>query len=53
MVKADIKNLFFIAIRELLKGDSEGLLKLQTDRVLVEDPKFCKYVLLYAEVIFS
>lgn len=35
--------------QELLKGDSEGLLKLQTDRVLVEDPKFCKYVLLYAE----
>lgn len=34
--------------QELLKGDSEGLLKLQTDRVLVEDPEFCKYVLLYA-----
>ncbi|XP_011043177.1 PREDICTED: L-ascorbate peroxidase 3, peroxisomal [Populus euphratica] len=35
--------------QELLKGDSEGLLKLQTDRVLVEDPEFRKYVLLYAE----
>ncbi|KAG5245524.1 hypothetical protein OIU76_002352 [Salix suchowensis] len=35
--------------QELLKGDSEGLLKLSTDKVLVEDPKFCKYVFLYAE----
>ncbi|KAF9682185.1 hypothetical protein SADUNF_Sadunf05G0082400 [Salix dunnii] len=35
--------------QELMRGDSEGLLKLSTDKVLVEDPKFCKYVLLYAE----
>uniref|UniRef100_A0A6N2N3Z0 L-ascorbate peroxidase n=1 Tax=Salix viminalis TaxID=40686 RepID=A0A6N2N3Z0_SALVM len=35
--------------QELLKGDSEGLLKLSTDKVLVEDPKFCKHVFLYAE----
>lgn len=38
-------------IRELLKGDSKGLLKLPTDRVLVEDPEFCRYVELYAEVV--
>ena len=36
--------------RELLKGDSKGLLKLPTDKVLVEDPEFRKYVILYAEV---
>lgn len=35
---------------ELLKGDSKGLLKLPTDKVLVEDPEFRKYVILYAEV---
>ncbi|KAG6775688.1 hypothetical protein NC652_013638 [Populus alba x Populus x berolinensis] len=35
--------------QELLKGDSEGLLKLRTDRVLVEDPEFRKYVVLYVE----
>lgn len=36
--------------RELLKGDSRGLLKLRTDKVLVEDPEFRKYVILYAQV---
>jgi len=35
---------------ELLKGDSEGLLKLPTDKVLVEDPEFRQYVELYAKV---
>lgn len=38
-------------IRELLKGDSKGLLKLPTDKVLVEDPKFGRYVELYAKVV--
>lgn len=37
-------------IRELLKGESEGLLKLPTDKVLVEDPVFRRYVELYAKV---
>lgn len=36
--------------RELLKADSKGLLKLPTDKVLVEDPEFRKYVILYAKV---
>jgi hypothetical protein len=35
---------------ELLKGDSEGLLKLPTDKVLVEDPEFRRYVEQYAKV---
>ncbi|KAI5683993.1 hypothetical protein M9H77_05221 [Catharanthus roseus] len=39
-------NSYFV---ELLKGDSEGLLKLPTDKVLVEDPEFRKYVELYAQ----
>ncbi|XP_068639746.1 L-ascorbate peroxidase 3-like [Aristolochia californica] len=34
---------------ELLKGESEGLLKLPTDKVLVEDPVFRPYVELYAK----
>ncbi|KAF2312405.1 hypothetical protein GH714_034577 [Hevea brasiliensis] len=34
--------------KELLKGNSEGLLKLPTDKALVEDPKFRSYVELYA-----
>lgn len=39
--------------RELLKADSKDLLKLPTDKALVEDPKFCQYVELYAKVIIS
>ncbi|KAH6799301.1 RADIATION SENSITIVE 17 [Perilla frutescens var. frutescens] len=39
-------NSYFV---ELLKGDSKGLLKLPTDKVLVEDPEFRKFVILYAE----
>lgn len=35
---------------ELLKGESEGLLKLPTDKVLVEDPEFRQYVERYAKV---
>lgn len=35
--------------RELLKGDSEGLLKLPTDKVLVEDSRFRLYVEIYAK----
>jgi len=34
--------------KELLKGESEGLLQLPTDKCLVEDPSFKKYVDLYA-----
>lgn len=34
---------------ELLKGDSDGLLKLPTDKVLVDDPDFRPYVELYAQ----
>ncbi|GAB2282852.1 hypothetical protein Dimus_017388 [Dionaea muscipula] len=39
-------NSYFV---ELLKGDTEGLLKLPTDKALVEDPKFHRYVELYAK----
>ncbi|CAL0311456.1 unnamed protein product [Lupinus luteus] len=38
-------NSYFV---ELLKADSKELLKLPTDKALVEDPKFRKYVELYA-----
>ncbi|KAG2694170.1 hypothetical protein I3760_08G129100 [Carya illinoinensis] len=41
-------NSYFV---ELLKGDSKGLLKLPTDKVLVEDPEFRRYVELYAEIM--
>ncbi|OVA19838.1 heme peroxidase [Macleaya cordata] len=34
---------------ELLKGESEGLLKLPTDKALLEDPEFHHYVELYAK----
>ncbi|KAL8232272.1 hypothetical protein R6Q57_002050 [Mikania cordata] len=40
-------NSYFV---ELLKGDSNELLKLPTDKALVEDPKFRCYVELYAKV---
>jgi hypothetical protein len=35
-----------------MKGDSQGLLKLPTDKALVEDPKFRPYVELYAKVVW-
>nr|KJB32657.1 hypothetical protein B456_005G254100 [Gossypium raimondii] len=36
-------------LKELLKGESEGLLKLPTDKALFDDPEFRKYVELYAK----
>ncbi|KAH1099121.1 hypothetical protein J1N35_016042 [Gossypium stocksii] len=39
-------NSYFV---ELLKGESEGLLKLPTDKALLDDPEFRKYVELYAK----
>ena len=39
--------------RELLKGGQRGLLQLPTDKALVADPKFRRYVKLYAKVIYS
>ncbi|KAH7663215.1 Class I peroxidase protein [Dioscorea alata] len=39
-------NSYFV---ELLKGETEGLLKLPTDKTLLEDPVFRKYVELYAK----
>ncbi|TYJ44438.1 hypothetical protein E1A91_A03G224800v1 [Gossypium mustelinum] len=39
-------NSYFL---ELLKGESEGLLKLPTDKALLDDPEFRKYVELYAK----
>ncbi|RDX79994.1 L-ascorbate peroxidase 3, partial [Mucuna pruriens] len=39
-------NSYFV---ELLKGESKDLLKLPTDKALVEDPEFRKYVELYAK----
>ncbi|KAL5986044.1 L-ascorbate peroxidase 3 [Asimina triloba] len=35
--------------RELLKGEEKGLLKLPTDKTLLEDPEFRRYVELYAK----
>ncbi|CAA0807749.1 L-ascorbate peroxidase 3- peroxisomal [Striga hermonthica] len=35
--------------KELLKGESEGLLKLPTDVALLDDPEFRRYVELYAK----
>lgn len=34
-----------------MKGETEGLLKLPTDKALMADPNLRKYVLQYAEVI--
>lgn len=45
--------LIFTILRELLKGESEGLLKLPTDNALLEDPAFRSYVELYAKVIYA
>ncbi|XP_008808406.1 probable L-ascorbate peroxidase 4, peroxisomal [Phoenix dactylifera] len=39
-------NSYFV---ELLKGEAEGLLKLPTDKALLEDPEFRRYVELYAK----
>ncbi|XP_009138334.1 L-ascorbate peroxidase 3 isoform X2 [Brassica rapa] len=39
-------NSYFV---ELLKGESEGLLKLPSDKTLLEDPEFRRYVELYAK----
>ncbi|KAL3539083.1 hypothetical protein ACH5RR_002449 [Cinchona calisaya] len=39
-------NSYFV---ELLKGESEGLLKLPTDIALLEDPEFRRFVELYAK----
>ncbi|KAI4350280.1 hypothetical protein L6164_004750 [Bauhinia variegata] len=39
-------NSYFV---ELLKGDTEGLLKLPTDKSLLEEPEFRRYVELYAK----
>ncbi|KAJ3690776.1 hypothetical protein LUZ61_019940 [Rhynchospora tenuis] len=39
-------NSYFV---ELLKGEAEGLLKLPTDKALLDDPKFRHYVELYAK----
>ncbi|KAL4280247.1 hypothetical protein GQ457_03G001940 [Hibiscus cannabinus] len=39
-------NSYFV---ELLKGESEGLLKLPTDKALLDDPEFRKYVELYSK----
>lgn len=43
-------NNYCFGTRELLKGESEGLLKLPTDKTLLEDPEFRRYVELYAKV---
>ncbi|XP_059623459.1 L-ascorbate peroxidase 3-like [Cornus florida] len=39
-------NSYFV---ELMKGDTEGLLKLPTDKALLADPDFRRYVELYAK----
>ena len=42
--------IFCLCFSELLKGDSDGLLKLPTDKVLADHPAFRPYVELYAKV---
>ncbi|KAK4340468.1 hypothetical protein RND71_041930 [Anisodus tanguticus] len=42
----EFDNSYFV---ELLKGESEGLLKLPTDIALLDDPEFRQYVELYAK----
>lgn len=37
--------------RELLEGETEGLLKLPTDKALLDDPVFRCFVELYAKVL--
>ncbi|TKW11684.2 hypothetical protein SEVIR_6G246300v4 [Setaria viridis] len=39
-------NTYFL---EMLKGESEGLLQLPTDKALLSDPEFRRYVELYAK----
>ncbi|KMT09581.1 hypothetical protein BVRB_6g130370 [Beta vulgaris subsp. vulgaris] len=43
-------NSYFV---ELRKGDSPGLVKFPTDKVLADDPSFRQYVQLYAKVLDS
>jgi len=39
--------------REMLKGETDGLLKLPTDTALLDDPAFRPYVELYAKVMWA
>ncbi|KAM7259047.1 hypothetical protein ACFE04_014788 [Oxalis oulophora] len=43
-------NSYFV---ELLKGESEGLLKLSTDKALLDDSDFRKFVELYAKIVYQ
>ncbi|RVW38553.1 L-ascorbate peroxidase 3 [Vitis vinifera] len=43
-------NSYFV---ELLQGESEGLLKLPTDKALLDDPEFRGYVELYAKAVLT
>lgn len=42
-----------VDFRELLNGESEELLQLPSDKALVEDPEFRRYVELYAKVLYT
>ena len=42
-----------VGARELLKGETDGLLKLPTDTALLDDPAFRPYVELYAKVMWT
>lgn len=44
-------SVLIVDTRELLKGESEGLLKLPSDTALLDDAEFRKFVELYAKVI--
>ncbi|KAJ0097502.1 hypothetical protein Patl1_29110 [Pistacia atlantica] len=44
-----IHDEYYDVSRELLKGNSEELLQLPTDKALLEDPEFRRYVELYAK----
>lgn len=51
----DFQHPFIVILdtRELLKGESEGLLQLPTDKALLDDPEFRPYVELYAKVTWA
>ncbi|XWS55084.1 hypothetical protein CRYUN_Cryun10bG0145100 [Craigia yunnanensis] len=45
----NLYEVYYYCTKELLKGESEGLLKLPTDKALLDDPEFRRYVELYAK----
>jgi hypothetical protein len=42
--------MLWVLSRELLKGESDGLLLLPSDKALIDDPAFRPFVEIYAKV---